>query len=216
VVLGSEWDELEQRNRRVQETPQRVFVLGAVVAAAFFGWARFFSDGQEPASTIAVLDASVVELPGTSTLQTTEPQKPDYREAPPARTGRESYVGIYECVVDGQRVVSDRPCAADAKSRTLVVDQPDPREIARLRQQQSQAQRQASRTYTSQPGSAGEGPSVAGSAEPSNARACAAVDRAIDNINSRMRAGYGPEEGEWLRAEWHRLKRERYSLQCGR
>jgi hypothetical protein len=125
-------------------------------------------------------------------------------------------VGIYECVVDGHRIVSDRPCAADAKSRTLVVDQPDPHEVARLRQQQTQAQRPASRGYASQSDYAGEGPTISGSAEPSNARACAAVDRAIGNINSRMRAGYGPEEGEWLRAEWHRLKRERYSLGCGR
>lgn len=214
--MGSEWDELEQRNRRVQATPQRVFVLGAVVAAAFFGWARFSSEGHEPANSPNVLDASVVELPGLATPQPTEPQASHYQGPPPARTGRESYVGIYECVVDGHRIVSDRPCATDAKTRTLVVDQPDPREVARLRQQQTQAQRPASRVYTSQSDYAGEGPTISGSAEPSNARACAAVDRAIDNINSRMRAGYGPEEGEWLRAEWHRLKRERYSLKCGR
>jgi hypothetical protein len=118
--------------------------------------------------------------------------------------------------VNGHRIVSDRPCAADAKPRTLVVDQPDPREVDRLRQQQTPVQRPAPRSYTSQSGSGGEGPTISGSAEASNARACAAVDRAIDNINSRMRAGYGHDEGEWLRAEWHRLKRARYRLGCGR
>jgi hypothetical protein len=214
--VGLEWEELELRNRRTQEAPQRVLALGVAVAVAFFGWTYFFSEKRDPANPPDALEAEVLEVPTVSAGKATEPEASHYQVPPPARTGRESYVGIYECVVDGQRVVSDRPCAADAKSRTLVVDQPDPREVARLRQLQAQAQRPASRDYTSQSGYAGEGPTISESGEPSNARACAAVDRAIDNINSRMRAGYGSEEGEWLRAEWHRLKRERYTLRCGR
>ncbi len=214
--MGLEWDELERRNRRTQEAPQRVVALGAAVAVAFFGWTYFFSEAREPANPPEGLEAGIVEMPVSVVPPAAEPQAFRYEGPPPARTGRESYVGIYECEVNGQRVVSDRPCAADAKPRTLVVDQPDPREVARLRQQQAQVQRPASRGYTSQSGSTGEGPTVSGSAEPSNARACAAVDRRIDDINSRMRAGYGPEEGERLRAEWHRLKRARYSLRCGR
>ena len=214
--MGLEWDELEQRNRRVQETPQRVLALGVAVAVAFFGWTYFLSEKRDPANPPDALEAEILEMPTLKAGKAAEAQASHYQGPPPARTGRESYVGIYECVVDGQRVVSDRPCAADAKSRTLVVDQPDPREVARLRQQQAQVQRPASRGYTPHSGYAGEGPTISGSAERSNARACAAVDRAIYNINSRMRAGYGPEEGEWLRAEWHRLKRERYNLRCGR
>jgi len=214
--LGLEWEELDRRNRRAQETPQRLLALGTAVAVAFFAWAHFFSEGREPTTPPEALEASIVDMPVLATPQATEPQGSHDQGPPPARTGRESYVGVYECIVNGQRAVSDRPCAPDAKSRTLVVDQPDPREVARLRQQQTDVQRPASRGYTSQSGSAGEGPTISGPAEPSNARACAAVDRAIDNINSRMRAGYGREEGEWLRAEWHRLKRERYSLGCGR
>jgi hypothetical protein len=214
--MGLEWEELERRKRRSQETPQRVFMLGAAVAVAFFGWTYFFSDKRAPANQPEALEARIVEVPMSATPQVSDTQASHYQGPTTARTGRESYVGVYECVVNGQRVVSDRPCAADAKSRTLVVDQPDPREVARLRQQQTQVQRPASRGYTSQSGYAGEGPTISGSGEPSNARACAALDRAIDNINSRMRAGYGPDEGEWLRAEWHRLKRERYSLGCGR
>jgi hypothetical protein len=214
--MGLEWEELERRNRRSQETPQRVFVLGVVAAVAFLGWTHFFSGDRESENPPEAMDAGIVEMPVPATPQATEAPASHYQGPPPARTDRESYVGIYECVVDGQRVVSDRPCAADAKSRTLVVDQPDPGEVARLRQQQAQVQLPASRGYSSQSRPAGEGPTVSGSAEPSNASACAAVDRRIDNINLRMRAGYGPEEGEWLRAEWHRLKRARYSLRCGR
>ena len=213
--MGLEWEELERRNRRAQERPQRFFALGAIVAVAFFGWTHFFSEKREPAIPPDVLEAGIVEMPVSATPQVSERQAGHYQGSPTARSGRESYVGVYECVVNGQRVVSDRPCAADAKSRTLIVDQPDPREVARLRQQQARAQIPASRGYTSY-GSAGEWPTVSEPAAPSNARACAGVDRAIENINSRMRAGYGPEEGEWLRAEWHRLKRERYSLGCGR
>jgi hypothetical protein len=214
--VGLEWDELELRNRRTQEAPQQFLALGVAVALAFFGWTCFLSEKRNPANSAEAFEAEILEMPTIKSGKAIEREASNYQGPPPARTGRESYVGIYECVVDGQRVVSDRPCAADAKSRTLVVDQPDPREVARLRQQQTQAERPVARVYASHSGTAGEGPTISGPAEPSNARACAAVDRAIDNINSRMRAGYGREEGEWLRAEWHRLKRERYSLGCGR
>jgi hypothetical protein len=54
------------------------------------------------------------------------------------------------------------------------------------------------------------------SAVPDNAAACAEVDQAIDQLNSRMRQRYGAAEGERLRAEWHRLKQRRYDLGCGR
>jgi hypothetical protein len=61
--MGLEWEELEQRNRRAQEAPQRVFALGAAVAVAFFGWTYFFSEAREPANPPEVLEAEIVEMP---------------------------------------------------------------------------------------------------------------------------------------------------------
>ncbi len=51
---------------------------------------------------------------------------------------------------------------------------------------------------------------------PPNEAACNAVDQAIENLNARMRQGYGASEGEWLREHWHDLKRQRHELRCGR
>lgn len=118
-----------------------------------------------------------------------------------------AYVGIYECTVNGQRVVSDRPCGAGATARVLEVA---PASAAPPPVPQSRPTRPATGTTPVQ-GAAGSG-----SAVPDNTAACASVDQAIDNLNSRMRQRYGSAEGEWLREEWHRLKQRRYDLRCGR
>jgi hypothetical protein len=122
---------------------------------------------------------------------------------------------VYECEVNGQRVVSDRPCAPDAQARTLVIDQPDPREVARQRQMTQSAQRSGSTFYANPSGRSSTSRSGS-SSTASNEAACEAVDRAIDNLNARMRQRYGAAEGERLRAQWHDLKQRRYELECGR
>jgi hypothetical protein len=96
-----------------------------------------------------------------------------------------------------------------------VIDQPDPREVARQRQMTQSAGRTGNSYYTSS--SAGSSTSRSGStATASNEAACEAVDRAIDDLNARMRQRYGAAEGERLRAQWHALKQQRYDLRCGR
>ena len=138
--------------------------------------------------------------------------------AGPAAAGRESHVGIYECTVNGHRVVSDRPCGSSAQARTLVVEQPDPRDAAiaqqRLWQAQQQAQQSTSRSDVAPSDSGGSNDSEP--AERGNESACAEVDRAIDQLNARMRQGYTSQEGEWLRARWHALEDQRHALRCGR
>jgi hypothetical protein len=124
---------------------------------------------------------------------------------------------VYECVVDGQRMISDRPCGPEAQRRTLVVDQPDPRDVALQRQRLWQARQQAARNRSATTSVQGGGntPSIASPASPNEA-ACRAVDQAIDNLNARMRQGYTSQEGEYLRQRWHELKEQRYELGCGR
>jgi hypothetical protein len=133
--MGLEWEELERRNRRAQAGSQRIFALGAAVAIGFFAWAHFVGEKLEPIPSTAVIESSVTEVPAVGAPRVVEAPVSLYQGPPRTTPGRERYVGVYECVVNGQRVVSDRPCAADAQTRTLVVEQPDPREVARLREQ---------------------------------------------------------------------------------
>lgn len=216
--MSLEWDELERRNRAAGEGSRRIFGLGLAAAVAFLGWTHFFGDRQEtvapvePAQAAAVVDTPVVEASPPRV-----PLEPLYQGPPPRESaGRASYVGVYECTVNGQRVVSDRPCGSGAQARTLVVDQPDPRDVAQQRHRQLQAQQQAARSRTLPSYSSGSAPSTAAPVERSNAAACAAVDRAIDDLNARMRQRYGAAEGEYLRKRWHELKDQRYRLGCGR
>ncbi len=214
--MGLEWDELERRNRRAGEGAQGIFGLGVVAALAFLGWTHFFGEKEEAVEPAPVLETAVIEIPVVEPSPTPPPLVPLYQGPPRESPGRESYVGVYECVVNGQRVVSDRPCGAGAQTRTLVVDQPDPREVALQRQRQWQAQQQAARNYTAPADSQGRASAASAPAQRSNAAACEAIDRAIDSLNARMRLRYTAAEGERLRAQWHDLKRQRYDLGCGR
>jgi hypothetical protein len=206
------------RERARSNRAGALFAAVGVAAFAFLAFHHFYGRGREvaepavpaPTSAVAVVPGEIVELP---TLRP-EPQPSGVTVAPGQRAyaaDGTAYVGIYECTVNGQRVVSDRPCGAGATPRVL--------EVAPARAPPpSVPQRRSSRpgssaTYASSTGQSGAG---SASAVPDNTAACAAVDRAIDNLNARMRQGYGSAEGEWLRQEWHRLKQQRYDLRCGR
>jgi hypothetical protein len=213
--MSGDWEELERRQGASLEGPGKYVALGVVAMVAFLAWTQFFGKPREIESPTPALEASMVPSPVIEPPQVIEAPASHYQGPPPSLTGRESYVGVYECVVNGQRVVSDRPCAPDAQTRTLVIDQPDPREVARQRQMTQSAGRSGSSYYKSQSGgtsTAQSGSAVTGS----NEAACEAVDRAIDNLNARMRQRYGAAEGERLRAQWHDLKQRRYDLRCGR
>ena len=210
--MQGEWRALERRREAADAWPGRLVAIFVAAMLGVVGWKQFASEPATP--PVPVLEAAVAE-PGAIELPTVvEPPVRLYQGPPPSLTGRESFVGVYECVVNGQRVVSDRPCAPDAQPRTLVIDQPDPREVAVQRQRQWQAQQPSARASSGSTVTGGR--AMSGSASASNAARCEAVDRAIDDLNARMRQRYGAAEGERLRARWHELKRERYDLKCGR
>jgi hypothetical protein len=216
--MREDWEELERRQGASLERPGKFVALGVLAMVVFLAWTQFSGrrdDAARSASEPAALEASMVPSPVIEPPEVIEAPAAHYQGPPPSRTGRESYVGVYECTIHGQRVVSDKPCGEDAQARTLVIDQPDPREAARQRQTTQSAGRSGSSYYTSP--SAGSSTSRSGStATASNEVACEAVDRAIDNLNARMRQRYGAAEGERLRAQWHALKQQRYDLKCGR
>ena len=212
--MREEWEQIEERRQRSTDSSKWIFGLGAVAALAFVTWTQFFGERRDPAIIGPALEATVIESPVIEVSRVLEGSAPTIPRSVPARTGRESYVGVYECTVNGQRVISDRPCAQDAQARTLVIDQPHPQDVARSQQQTWQAQRSVPSSASSVGGSSTQVTATSGAG--SNTAACEAIDRAIDHLNARMRQRYGAAEGERLRVQWHDLKRQRYELRCGR
>ena len=209
--MTGEWQECEKES---SVRTRNAVIAGAAAALAFIAFVHFSSGvpkQQSPVNASAQEDRT--ELPPTVIA----PSTADVPDSGPSRAitaGRESYVGVYECTVNGRRVVSDRPCASGAQVRTLVVDQPDPRDAAIAQQLQQQTQQPVVLKYSA-PSASGESAS-AGTDVSANEAACTAVDREIDQLNARMRQGYTSQEGEWLRAQWHALEERRRALRCGR
>ena len=133
--MSGAWQEFEAQSR---DASRRLVVLGAVLAVAVLAALRYF--GAESDQSVEAVSEPVLLTPTPEVAYDID-QLRGAEEAPPppvaarrSRAGNQSYVGVYECVVNGQRVVSDHPCGADAQARTLVVDQPDPRDVARQQQ----------------------------------------------------------------------------------
>jgi hypothetical protein len=212
--MSGAWQEFERESR---DSSRRLLVLAAVIAVAVLAAFRYFGGAEHPESAGSLSEPVMPERRPEVTFRledqgsTTAAAPVAPHAAPSLRGGSQTYVGVYECLVNGQRVVSDHPCGADAQARTLVVDQPDPRDVVRQRQRTGAAQaRSPPRSSV-----ASQVTQVAPVAS-SNEAACEAIDQAIANLNARMRAGYTSAEGEWLRAEWHDLQKRREALNCGR
>ena len=192
----------------------RIAVLvGVLATAGFFAWIRLQGPeaGSQPAT--AAIAPQPQELAPTVVEAAPEPAAGVSASTAP---GRERQVGIYECTRDGQRVVSDRPCGPDAEQRTLSVSQPDPAEaVAAQQRARATLMTAAPAQSAGAAGSATPAAPVAADAGFAQEARCAAIDRAIEGINARMRqGGYGTEEGNWLRGQWHKLKDEWYDLKC--
>lgn len=213
--MRAEWDEIERHNREAKARSLRLVTLGALAVVAFFAWVNVSGKLHEFTAPEPVPEATIVKPAVIEPPRPVEAPAPHHMDPPPALTGRESYVGIYECVENGQRVISDRPCSSSAQARTLVVDQPDPRDVARLRQQHWQAQQQSGQTYSASRGTS-QPQSVRSSSAPANEAQCAYLDQQIDQINARMRQKYSSRQGEYLRDQLRALKGRRYDLRCGR
>ena len=223
--MRSDWEEIERHHQPLL-SPREIF--GAIVIvgliAMLIGASRPVVATREP----GVAEDHNVQgagSPSDTTILQGIPTEITLPAASPNRdpAGQGSYVRFYECVVAGQRVLSDNPCGVDAKARTLVVPQPDPAEVARLLQHQQQQQWQAQQQQRARPvitppsvASTNAGAGYAGDGTPANQAACDNVDRQIELLNARMRQGYGSAEGEWYRSEWHALKTQRHELRCGR
>jgi len=210
--MRDEWSEIEERREQVQDGSRRLFILGAAVAVAFLAGTHFFGKSKDEPVSARALEASIIQQPTIEAPRVIESARPTYRQ-PSTSTGRQSYVGVYECMVNGQRLVSDRPCGPEAQARTLVVDQPDPADVARQRQQTWAAQQGASRSSPGTAPASGGVPSTR-TAPASNQAACESIERQIHHIDVQMRQGYRSQEGEWFREQLRALKVRRHDLRC--
>lgn len=209
--MGGQWSEIEERRQQIQDGSRRLLILGAIVAAAFFAGTHFFSKQREDPTPVGALEAAIVPGPVIQVPQVIEPTRPTYR-APASAPDRQTYVGVYECMVNGQRVVSDQPCGPDAQARTLVVDQPDPADAARQRQQTWAAQQRAGSSNASALRSGGV--SSTPTASSANQAACDAIECQIAYIDAQMRDGYRSQAGETYREQLRVLKERRHNLRC--
>jgi hypothetical protein len=218
--VSGAWKEFEEESRSAS---RRVLVFGAVLAVVVLAALRYFggNEGHGPAESPAgPVTVDVTPTPTFRLESVTEIPPPSGAQSAAGLAGRggsQTVVGVYECVVNGQRVLSDRPCGPEAQARTVVVDQPDSRDVAQAQQRTEEAQASsAPRAYSQPQAASGEAAAAVGSTGSTDASACAAVDQAIAVLNARMRQPYTSQEGEWLRAEWHRLQDQRAALNCGR
>lgn len=209
--MRGRWADLEQES---SQRTRKAVLLGALVAVGVLAVLRLNTPAPnevKPTAATAAVDPEV--LPSTVIESAPEPS---VGVSGAVAAGRATQVGVYECVQNGQRVASDRPCGADAEQHTLTVSQPDPRDAIAAQQRNRQAPAMSAPRYTSPRSSAGQMSTTVNASSADTSR-CAAIDREIDAINARMRqGGYGTAEGNWLRGRWHQLKNERYQLRCGR
>lgn len=117
---------------------------------------------------------------------------------------------VYECIQDGHKALSDRPCAPGAvarivDSRELSTYSPVPvTGVATSRYRSQPASVETPRPTTPNPRQSGQG------------SRCDAIQEDIDRLNARMRQPYSSQEGEWLRKRWHSLKELYYDEGCGK
>jgi hypothetical protein len=208
------WTEIEEAARRRERL---TLLAGGLLALVLLAGFRYF--GDRSGATEDQVAEPKIEVPQVIPSTMGEIRVPAVAEAPAgaasSSSGRASSVGVYECEVNGQRVVSDRPCGPQAQARTIVIDQPDPREVARQQQRTFAAQAGASPTIEAPARRSVQTTGTTGTVL-SNEGACRAIDDAIANLNARMRQGYTSAQGEWYRTEWHRLQKAREDYDCGR
>lgn len=194
--MSDAWRDLE-RSDITSNRIAAIFVLAGVATFAFFVFHHFYGRDLE----VVELQQSAIAEP----IRPVEDSEPSFVDPNPddqpltVAPGQRvygpdgtTYIGVYQCQINGQRVVSDRPCGAIASTRVIEVSPATATAPPIVQYRQSQP---PSASKTTQ----GSGISATGSVD--NSAACAAIDRAIENLNARMRQSYTSQQGEWYRRE---------------
>src|SRR5690606_6378228 len=114
----------------------------------------------------------------------------------------------YECVgADGQRVLSDRSCGADAVVREIAAPNRMPaQDTSNLYRTPAPARDAYWRPSQSTPASGGPA--------ADNSAVCDSIQARIDAINARMRQKYTSQEGERCRKQLRALSEDRWEAGC--
>ena len=187
------------------EAEGREWIIGIVVTVLIIGalyWLRSQPIEEEAAGPMPVGPASAQYQSDPHREQ--DALAHDERVITTRRSSPSTIGRVFECEQDGQRVLSDQRCGADAAVReiaapnrmqaqdTSVLYEPLPRSI------QVQKRR------------------AAGQRTGSNAAICTQIDEDKDRINARMRQPYTSWEGERLRVRLRELSERRWKAGCGR
>ena len=160
--------------------------------------------------------ATITSLPPTPSTRTT-PQATTPLTLPSTLAAPAGATVVYECN-PGVRTYSDTPCAAAVRLKVL-----DPAAqntyhadaSTQLLPEQNPATELSARPSVSMPSGLSRIDTSRNAFEAKRAL-CADIERQIDAINARMRAGYSSVEGEWFRRELNRLSDLRYNTRCFR
>lgn len=167
-------------------------VVVAAVIAMLMAVARGRSGSPRVASSMAVdTNAELQTAAMPVSIQRLQPAEPTLQ--------RNIIATVFECEIQGQRVLSDQPCGEDAVIRR--VSAPN----------RMQAQ-DTSNLYSPVRQSRSSG--AAGEVMRPNATVCASIEQQIKSIDARMRRKYTNPEGEYFRGRLRVLREQRWDAGC--
>ena len=114
---------------------------------------------------------------------------------------------VYECFINGERVMSDRPCATNATLREISAPN-------RMDAQDTSHLYDPTPPYAPTYAPPGPESSSSGSARPVSGASCDAIQAAIDAIDARMRQKYTSRQGEHYREQLRDLREARWDANC--
>jgi hypothetical protein len=144
----------------------------------------------------ATTDPPVANPLGNGESVTLEPA------APPANTHRQR--AVFVCQEGGVPVYADRPCGSTVATRSVVIDAPRPGAAATT----SPPTPRASVRPQPAPYRPATGPAAATEAK------CRTLQRQVDELNDRMRAGYSAREAARLWQRWRDAKERLRQARC--
>ena len=122
-------------------------------------------------------------------------------------------VSIYECFVNGQKILSDRDCGPDAVQRDVDTRGLNTYEAGPIPYVDMRRYGAPPREYLNEPP---QYSGLAGDPKVWKQERCNQIEEQIDRLNARMRIGYTSQQGEYLRARWYKAKNAYSEARCGK
>jgi hypothetical protein len=121
---------------------------------------------------------------------------------PPAHPRR--HRAVFVCQENGVPVFADRPCGSASEMRRLVIPTPPPGAAA--------STTPPSPVASTRPRTVAPGPSP--QVVPASENTCTKLQRQLDELNDRMRAGYSAREAARLWQRWRDTKERLRTARC--